>query len=59
MRTVLHILTRPDDPLARDLVTRQTADEHVQVEVIDLTRPEPDYAALVTKVFAADAIAVW
>lgn len=59
MRTLLHILTRPDDPLAAEILARQARQPEVRVEVVDLTLPEPDYGALVEKVFAADAVAVW
>jgi len=59
MRSILHILARPDDPLARSVRTRQTAQPDVQIEVVDLTAPDPDYVALVNKVFAADSVQVW
>jgi hypothetical protein len=29
------------------------------VEIFDLTQPEPDYQALLDKVFAADSVQVW
>jgi len=59
MQAVLHILTRPADTLAGEIITRQTSQPEVKVEVVDLTQPEPDYAALLEKIFAADSVAVW
>ena len=59
MRQILHVLTRPDDPLARQLITGQRALAGTQAEVIDLTVPEPDYTALLEKIFAADSVEVW
>jgi hypothetical protein len=59
MKTVLHILTRPDDPTARTVLAAQQQDSEFKVEVADLTAPEPDYGALVEAIFRADSIAVW
>lgn len=59
MRSVLFILTRNDDPLAQDLVARQRQVPDANVEIFDLTQPEPDYQVLLDKVFAADSVQVW
>ncbi len=59
MRSVLHILTRPDDALARVLIAQQQNAVENKVEEVDLTQPEPDYKALLEKIFAADSIASW
>lgn len=59
MRNVLHILTRPDDALARDLIARQKNTGENKVEVVDLTQPGPDYKALLEKIFAADSVESW
>ena len=59
MRTLLHLLTRPADPLVTDLIARQKAIPGVEVETVDLTQPDPDYEALVGKIFTADSVAVW
>ena len=59
MRTVLHIVTRPDDPTARTLLQAQQQDPELQVAVADLTASEPDYDALVEAIFRADSVAVW
>jgi hypothetical protein len=59
MRAVLHILTKPEPPLARELIRQQSQMAHLTVEVFDLTQPEPNYPALVEKIFAADSLQVW
>jgi len=59
MRTVLHILTKPADTFAGEIISRQTSQPDVRVEVVDLAQPTPDYLALLEKIFAADAVAVW
>jgi hypothetical protein len=59
MRRVLHIFVRSDDPLARELVSHQRAQRECKVEAVDLTTPEPDYAALLEKIFEADSVQVW
>ncbi len=59
MRRLLHILTRTGDPLAQTVLDHQRDMAECQVEVVDLTRPEPDYAALLEKVFEADSVQVW
>lgn len=59
MTTKLHILTRPADDLVTALIEAQRAVPENAVEVVDLTAPEPDYAALVEKVFAAGSVATW
>jgi hypothetical protein len=59
MKTILHILTKPDDVLARELAARQRSLPETRVEAADLTPPEPDYGAVVEKIFAADSVEVW
>ena len=60
MTNTLHILTRPDDVLPREIIACQRAREATgAVEVFDLTVPAPDYSALLEKIFAADSVAVW
>ncbi|HEV7924888.1 MAG TPA: hypothetical protein VGR14_06010 [Verrucomicrobiae bacterium] len=59
MRNVLHILTRPDDALARDLIARQKNTGENKVEVVDLSQPKPEYKALLEKIFAADSVESW
>jgi hypothetical protein len=59
MRRVLHILTRPEDALARDLMARQKSRPENQVEVVDLNLPAPDYKLLLEKIFEADSIETW
>jgi hypothetical protein len=59
MRRVLHILTRPEDALARELIARQQTAVGLKVEVVDLTLPEPDYKALLEKIFQAESVESW
>jgi hypothetical protein len=59
MRRVLHILTRPEDALARELIARQQTAAGIEVEVVDLTSPEPDYKALLEKIFQAESVESW
>ena len=57
MARILHILTKPDDSLAAEVIARQTAVN--TVEIVDLREPEPDYAALLEKIFSAESVQVW
>jgi len=64
MPKLLHILTRERDSLAIELIERQRAQAGQQSAetvgvVVDLTQPDPDYAALLEQIFAADSITVW
>jgi hypothetical protein len=59
MRRVLHILTRPDDALAREVIARQKRKPENEIEVADLTLPGPDYKELLDKIFAADSVQTW
>jgi len=46
MRTILHILTRPEDQLTGELIERQRALPETQVQVVSLAEPAPDYGYL-------------
>jgi hypothetical protein len=59
MRTILHILTRPEDELTRELIVRQRALPETKLEVVELTAPAPDYDALLERIFTADSVEVW
>ncbi len=59
MPRLLHILTRPDDSLARELIALQQSAADNDVQVVDLTLPDPDYKALLEKIFAADSVQSW
>ena len=59
MRRVLHILTRPDDALTREVMARQQTASGTLAEAVDLTLPEPDYKALLEKIFQADSVESW
>ena len=59
MKSLLHVVTRPLDAMARGIVEATRADPGLRVEIVDLTVGEPDYGALVGRIFEADAIAMW
>ncbi len=59
MPRVLHILTRPDDALAREIITQQRKKQQEGIEIVDLTKPQPDYGQLLEKIFAADSVESW
>ena len=58
MRTVLHILTRPEDELTQLLLAQQRALPDITVEIVRLDSPAPDYDALLEKIFQADSVEV-
>jgi hypothetical protein len=58
-RTILHVLTRPDDALAEAVIGAQRGQAEASLSVVDLTGPEPDYFALLEKIFSADSVQVW
>lgn len=59
MRTILHILTKPDDEVAAEIIALQKADATLKVEVMDLTAGQAQYEAAVQKVFEAESVQVW
>lgn len=59
MRHLLHVLTRESEPFIAEMISRQQEEPDCEVAVVDLTQPEPDYQALLGKIFEADSIQVW
>ena len=59
MRTILHLLTTPDDALAGKIIELQQANPDHQIQRVDLTGADVDYSALVEQIFAADSVEVW
>jgi hypothetical protein len=59
MRLLLHILTRPDDALAREIIVRQQGGGEDKTVVADLTQPRPNYKELLENIFAADSVQMW
>ncbi len=59
MRVILHILTKPGDSLAGQIIADQQKQSDLRVNVVDLAAPEPDYPKLLEEIFSADSIAVW
>lgn len=59
MRAILHILTKPEDVLAKEIIARQKTSGETKVNVVDLSASAPDYEAVVRKVFDSDSVQVW
>lgn len=59
MPLLLHILTKPDDALAQEIIAHQRQEPENQLEIVDLTQENPDYSVLVDQIFAADSVQVW
>lgn len=64
MPRLLHILTRPADPLAESILSQLresgfAAEDSYDLQVFDIRGPEPDYDELLRAIFEADRIAVW
>jgi hypothetical protein len=59
MRSLLHIVTKTEDEFVKEIIQRQSAQPDCQVEVVDMNATEPDYEALLEKIFAADSVQVW
>ena len=59
MPRVLHIITRQNEPLAPEIINCHRAQTDCHIDVVDLTKPEPDYQDLLEKIFAADSVQVW
>ena len=59
MARILHILTRPDDVLAREIIARQKQNPRDRIEIADLTKSGADYGELLEKIFAADSVESW
>jgi hypothetical protein len=51
MRLILHIVTRPGDALAAEVVTRQQQQTELAIRMIDLTKSQ--------QIFEADSVQVW
>ena len=61
MKTILHVLTRPEDPLADAVIAAQSGLPETRLASIRLTEsgsPE-QYRELVAKTFAAESVQVW
>ena len=59
MATILHLLTKPEDPLAEKIIAEQIRLPDQTVEVVDLAQRQLDYDTLLEKIFTADSITVW
>ncbi|HEX4120110.1 MAG TPA: hypothetical protein VH619_05800 [Verrucomicrobiae bacterium] len=59
MPRILHILTRPDDPQAREVIRCQKANPQHEIEIVDLMKPNPNYKDLLHKIFHSDSVESW
>lgn len=59
MRSILHIMSATANARAEAVITAQHVQSELRIEVVDLRGSEPDYGALLEKIFAADSVAVW
>ena len=59
MRTMLHIKSATANAQAEVVIAAQHVQSELRIEVVDLRGSEPDYGALLEKIFAADSVAVW
>lgn len=59
MRAILHILTKPGDSMANEVIAEHQNQPDLGVNVVDLAAQEPDYDKLLEDIFAADSVAVW
>ena len=59
MRTQLHILTRPPARSESELIERIRTEPGLEVRVVDLTVPDPDYPRLLEEIFGADSVVTW
>lgn len=59
MKTILHILTRENDPLARECMDNERAHAETRVVVLSLTTSNPNYDQLLDQIFEADSISIW
>lgn len=58
MPKLLNIVTRNDE-FVKDVLREEEELYGGDIEVFDLTRPDPDYAKLLERIFACEKIHVW
>ena len=59
MPRLLHLLTKENDGLATEVISAHRALPECHIEIVDLTQGEPDYRALLERIFEADSVQVW
>ena len=59
MARILHIVTRPEDVLAKEIIARQKKSRLDDIEIADLTKPNLDYKHLLELIFASDSVETW
>lgn len=59
MKIQLHILTRSLETSKVELLQAIGREPNLEVRMVDLTVPQPDYLELVEAIFAADSVVTW
>jgi hypothetical protein len=59
MTKILHVLTKENDAVANEVISRQRQDPELRAETVVLTQEQADYPALLERIFEADSVAVW
>jgi len=59
MRSILHLQSDTTDARAEAVIAAQRTLADVRIEVVDLRAGKFDYDALLDRIFAIDAVAVW
>ena len=59
MRSLLTIITKTEDAFVTEVIQRQSTQPDCRVEIVDINAAEPDYEALLEKIFSADSVQVW
>lgn len=56
---VLHILNDGPGDLPDRIIEAQSADDRIEVEVIDLSRDDVSYDAVIDAIFSSDKVISW
>lgn len=56
---VLHILNDGPGDLSGRIIEAQSADDRIEVEVIDLSRDDVSYDGVIDAIFATDRVISW
>ncbi|MBM3903449.1 MAG: hypothetical protein FJ379_15390 [Verrucomicrobia bacterium] len=59
MKIQLHVLTRSLETSKLELLEAIRRQPDLEVRMVDLTVPQPDYRELVEAIFAADSVVTW
>ena len=59
MKTALHLLSKRENDLGKQVIDLQRAEPDCHVEVADLQKSKVDYRELLEKIFTADSVHIW